>query len=440
VTIAAGPKADILPQNTESPGGESKPALLRDFPIPSGDNSPAAKSSHGTRRFGPKRNRLQNFGQNFNQSRVFNCITPDLAAVQADPGQYRPPPKKPIDFAKEGFCEPMVAEHFWWGPPPVAMKDVEWFYNSITVEESAPFTYFMGNGFQGGYFGIQEHPGGKKFALFSVWDAATKTEIVEWGEGVKVGRFGNEGTGANSNMEFQWEIGVPVEFLLHAKVEPSKTPGGPKTTLYSGYLRLPKLGVWRLLSKLRVQPCGVNAHSDGHLLGMNSFLEVFEHLPKKVDGCEKYSVTRRARYGVPWYRRSGSSKFEPFETVSLSTTCPKEGCPKKGMDFQMVDDGGQDAFVLTVGANVTNNGKMPIGKAQKMRFKEVPPVLTQTELPACDNSLAGEWKPFEARPLRSLGKHEQVKRWGAGPDELACPWYVADCALPAGLPEEDYIR
>jgi len=438
VTMAAGPNAAIEPQTSHS-SEESKPRLLSGFPIPEGDNSPAGDPAHGLRHFGPKHHRLEGWGQFYNQSRVYSCVTPDLAAVMADPGQYQPPPKKVPDFDAQGFCEPLVAEHFWWTPPSVAQKDIEWFYNEITVEESAPYTYFMANGFQGGYFGIQEHPNGLKYALFSVWDAGSKVEIVDWGEGVKVGRFGNEGTGANSNLEFQWKIGEPVQFLVHAEVEKPKEAGGPTTTLYSGYIRLPSLGVWRLMSKLRVQPCGPNVHTGGHLLGMNSFIEVFQHLPKKPD-CDEYSRTRRARYGVPWYRRAGSSTWEPFGHVTLTSTCPKEGCPRRGMDFEALEVGGQDAFVLTVGGNVTNKG-MPLSQPRVMHAAQAPPfVLTETPLPLSDNSVAGKWKTFEARPLRSLGKHEQLKTWGNGPDELACPWYVSDCALPGGLPEEDYIR
>jgi len=436
--MAAGAKADIVAQSPDT-NGESKPRLLRDFPLPDGDNSPASDESKGLRLFGPKHYRLQDFGQFYNKSRVYSCVTPDLAAVMADPAQYAPPPKEVPDYDKQGFCEPLVAEHFWWTPPAVAFKDIEWFYNEITVEESAPYTYFMANGFQGGYFGIQEHPGGKKFALFSVWDAGSKVEIVEWGEGVKVGRFGAEGTGANCRIPFPWKIGEPVQFLVRAQVEEPKVPGGPKTTLYSGYLRLPSLGVWRLMSKLRVQPCGLNVQTDGHLLGMNSFIEVFQPLPKKPD-CADYSKTRRASYGVPWFRRAGASNFEPFVNVTLSSTCPAEGCPRQGMDFEAVDKDGRDAFVLTVGASVTNKG-MPLHKPRPMRFgPAAPAVLTETAVPESDNAMAGKWKPFEARPLRKLGKHEQVKPWGAGPDDLACPWYVADCALPAGLNEEDYIR
>jgi|Transcript_50368 hypothetical protein len=415
------------------------PKWLHEFPLPEGDNSPSGQVSAGFRGFGPRQERLQKWGQYYNETRVYSCVTPDLSAVMADPRQYTPPPKEAIKFSQMGFCEPLVAEHFWWTPQKIAEKDIEWFYNEITVEESAPYTYFMANGFAGGYFGIQEHPGGKKYALFSVWDAGSKVEIVDWGEGVKVGRFGAEGTGANSRLEFPWEIGKPVQFLVHASVEPPSKPGGVATTLYSGYIRLNSLGVWRLLSKLRVQPCGVNLHSKGHLLGLNSFIEVFQHLPKQPD-CAAYSVTRRARYGVPWYRRAGASSFEPFANVTLTATCGKEGCPRKGMDFQVVEEDGRDAFVLTVGANVTNTG-LTLGRAQHMKAsQEAPSVLTETALPDSDNSIAGRWHVGEARPLRSLGRHEQLERWGSGPDELACPWYVTDCSLPAGLAEEDYIR
>jgi hypothetical protein len=441
VTMMAGSEAQLVPQNTEGAERDLKPKLLQDFPLPEGDNSPAGRTSQGLRRFGPKHHRLADWGQYYNESRVYSCVTPDLAAVMSDPAQYVPPPKEVPDFNADGFCEPLVAEHFWWTPPKVAQKDVEWFYNEITVEESAPYTYFMANGFQGGYFGIQEHPGGLKYALFSVWDAGSKVEIVDWGEGVKVGRFGAEGTGANSNFKFQWEIGKPVEFLVHAKVEPPRKPDGPTTTLYSGYLYLPDQGVWKLMSKLRVQPCGLNVHTGGHLMGMNSFIEVFQPLPQRgTPECGTYSVTRKARYGVPWYRRAGSTTFEPFSDVTLTATCPAEGCPKRGMDFQVVDAGGRDAFVLVVGANITNAG-MPLSQARPMLSAKAPPVvLTETPLPQSDNSVAGSWKPYEARPLRHLGEQEQMKTWGAGPDVLACPWYVADCALPAGLPEEDYIR
>jgi hypothetical protein len=437
--MVAAHSSDAFAKVAQNTRNKLVPSLLHDFPLPEGDNSPASHKSNGFRNFGPKQERLRTWGQYYNETRVYSCITPDLAAVMADPHQYQPPPKKVPDFDKMGLCEPLVAEHFWWTPQPVALQDIEWFYNEITVEESAPYTYFMANGFSGGYMGIQEHPGGKKYALFSIWDAGSKVEIVDWGEGVRVGRFGAEGTGANSNLDFQWEIGKAVQFLVHVQVEPPREPGGQRTALYSGYIRLPDRGVWRLMSKLRVQPCGVNVNSKGNLLGMNSFIEVFQHLPKQgTPECDAYSVTRRARYGVPWYRRVGSSTFEPFVNVTLTTTCGKEGCPRRGMDFQKVAVDGYDAFALAVGKDVVNEG-LALSRPQPMHAaKDPPPVLTETPLPESDNSPAGRWKVWEAHPLRSLGRHEQMARWGSGPDELACPWYVQDCTLPPGLPDDGH--
>ena len=75
--------------------------------------------------------------------------------------------------------------HLWYtGPEAIA------FYNEVTVEKSAPGTYFMACGFGGGYFGIQELGNGKKVVLFSVWEPdignnpATKIDA-----GVEDGRF-----------------------------------------------------------------------------------------------------------------------------------------------------------------------------------------------------------------------------------------------------------
>ena len=45
------------------------------------------------------------------------------------------------------------------------------FYNEVTVEKSAPGTYFCAIGWNKGYFGIQESGAGKKVVIFSVWDS-----------------------------------------------------------------------------------------------------------------------------------------------------------------------------------------------------------------------------------------------------------------------------
>src|SRR4051812_23388017 len=45
------------------------------------------------------------------------------------------------------------------------------FYNEITVDRSAPGTYFMVCGWDKGYFGLQELGRGQKLLIFSVWDS-----------------------------------------------------------------------------------------------------------------------------------------------------------------------------------------------------------------------------------------------------------------------------
>lgn len=366
------------------------PVTLREYPAPDGDNSPAGLPAQGLRHLGPEgAQRLSAWGQFHNATRVFSCVTPDLAAIMADPLQYVPPPKVAPNLTAQGFCEPMLAEHFWWAPP-IGVKQIEWFYNEITVEKSAPWSYFMANGFAGGYFGIQEHGDGRRFALFSVWDAGSQVEIVDWGQNVTVGRFGAEGTGANSHMEFPWQVDEAVRFLVRAEVEESSSPKLAAATLYSGYIHMPSLGVWRLMSKLRVRPCGPSALSGGYLTGLNSFLEVFQPLPQRPF-CDGYGVERRARYGTPWYKARGMSSFKPLAQVALSATCPPTGCPRTGLNFEAKSSGDSEAFVLHVGSSVTNAG-LPVMQPQPIQKPgPEPAVLSRSPLPDLDSSPAGDW-------------------------------------------------
>ena len=82
----------------------------------------------------------------------------------------------------------LPALHFWWELPDAP---VNWLYNSITVEQSAPMSFFMGIGFNGGYFGIQEHnSSADRYVLFSIWDGAEVVEVLDVGRGVHSLPFG----------------------------------------------------------------------------------------------------------------------------------------------------------------------------------------------------------------------------------------------------------
>eukprot|EP00746_Dinoflagellata_sp_MGD_P137927 gnl/MRDRNA2_/MRDRNA2_71662_c0_seq1.p1 gnl/MRDRNA2_/MRDRNA2_71662_c0~~gnl/MRDRNA2_/MRDRNA2_71662_c0_seq1.p1 ORF type:complete len:751 (-),score=142.79 gnl/MRDRNA2_/MRDRNA2_71662_c0_seq1:9-2261(-) len=408
---------------------DTTPALLKDNPDPHADLGVVSKrGSDGLTNL--ERVRLAHWGTPYEKSKDKSCLTPDYPAVQADPLQAAPTGPPPDMNA---FCPVLHAEHFWWHPPaavPVP-KDIEWFYNEITVDVTGPRTYFMANGFAGGYMGIQEHEDSNhRFALFSVWDAATKVEIVDWGEDVIVGRFGAEGTGANSHTLFAWEVGKPVGFLVRAQPEPPLKGQLTGSTLYTGYIHDHHKGIWRLMAKFRVRQCGPQAEGGGHLLGFNSFLEVFEPPPAKPN-CSNYGVTRVARYGPAFFGRAGSTtgkNFEVFPNVSLSSTCAPHNCPQTGLNFYETASQQQ---VLTVGKTVKNDGKMPFHIPRPVKPKTPPEILTVTSLPSLDNSPAGKTEVKQSRPLSKWGKQAEFKSWGAGGKYLECPWYVVDCA-PSG--------
>ena len=120
--------------------------------------------------------------------------------------------------------------------------DATVFYNEVTVEESVPGSYFMVCGFKHGYFGIQELSGPEdKVVLFSIWDpgdqndpnsvpADQRVEVLHNDKDVRVGRFGNEGTGAQSFYKLKWRIGQTYRFCVKATPEKPKTSFGAYTS------------------------------------------------------------------------------------------------------------------------------------------------------------------------------------------------------------------
>ncbi|MBZ0258422.1 DUF3472 domain-containing protein, partial [bacterium] len=169
------------------------------------------------------------------------------------------------------------------------------FYNEMIVDESHPGSYFMACGFSHGYFGIQEIRGPEdKVAIFSVWEPGNqddpntveedrRTNPLFEGEGVKVSRFGNEGTGGKSMFPYQWKIGETYKFLLNAKVD-------GKRTVYTAYFYLNEESRWKKLASFSTLANG------DHLKGYYSFVEDFWR------NGESAKQVRRARYGNGWVK------------------------------------------------------------------------------------------------------------------------------------------
>ncbi len=165
------------------------------------------------------------------------------------------------------------------------------FYNEMVVEKSVNGSYFMACGWNTGYFGIQQL--GKpedKVVIFSVWDPTKgddpgvvktedRVEVLFEGEGVRIKRFGGEGTGGQCMWQHPWQSGETNRFLIAAKLE------GPKTS-YTAWFGA--TNGWKKLATFRTRTQG------RPLSGYYSFVEDFRRDYKSVHDA------RRARYGNGW--------------------------------------------------------------------------------------------------------------------------------------------
>ena len=163
----------------------------------------------------------------------------------------------------------------------------------MTVEKSAPGTYFCACGWNKGYFGIQELGNGKKLVIFSVWDSGQnnpkaveegkQVKLLHKGEKVRTGRFGGEGTGGQSFLDYDWKSGETYKFLVAAK------PNGDRTE-YAGFFRGHDDKEWTHMVTFSTVTGGKN------LGGYYSFVEDFKR--------DKVSATkvRTARFGNAWVK------------------------------------------------------------------------------------------------------------------------------------------
>jgi hypothetical protein len=231
------------------------------------------------------------------------------------------------------------------------------FYNELTVEKSAPGTYFMTCGFDGGYFGIQELASGKKVVLFSVWDPGEQNDpqriaedqrvkLLHKDDAVRVGRFGNEGTGGQSFFDYDWHVGETCKFCVTAR------PAGERTE-YSAFLFVVESREWKQLVTF-------STLNSGKLLrGCYSFIEDFKR--------DRVSATkvRRARFGNGWVRTKEGSW-----TALTRARFTADRNPVMNVDAGVVDG----RFYLATGGETENSG------AKLNAFIDVPP--PGSDLPA----------------------------------------------------------
>lgn len=206
--------------------------------------------------------------------------------------------------SQTAFVKSNEGNFFYWGRrgPSVHMSypfsndiDAEWFYNEITVPEGEDVvgSYYMANGFAEGYFGIQVNSKTERRILFSVWSpfstddpkaipADQRIAMLKKGEGVHTGEFGNEGSGGQSYLRYNWIAGNTYKFLLNGY------PDGNNNTIYTAYFFAPENKEWKLIASFK------RPKTNTYLKRFHSFLENFS--PDQGD------KERHVLFGNQWVR------------------------------------------------------------------------------------------------------------------------------------------
>ncbi|WP_206036238.1 DUF3472 domain-containing protein [Crateriforma spongiae] len=202
-----------------------------------------------------------------------------------------------LDFVKNND-----GNMFYWGRrgPSVHLAyriprnvDLKYAYSEITVPvgQDPIGSYFMTNGFGEGYFGIQVNSESERRVLFSVWSPfrtddpseipkEDRVVTLSKGTGVIARDFGNEGSGGQSFLRYEWKAGRTYQFLTEVM------PDGSGNTRYTSWFGDKDTKEWKLIASFQ------RPKTDKHLSGFHSFLENFSPALGHVQ--------RSAQYGNQW--------------------------------------------------------------------------------------------------------------------------------------------
>lgn len=211
-----------------------------------------------------------------------------------DVGSFRVTTDAALDYAND------PANYYWSRRGPsvhmgyTVPANTEYFYNEMTVPagQDAIGSYYMANGFSGGYFGMQVKSPSERWMLFSVWDGdnGAKTTLVSKGAGVVDNGFGGEGTGGQTYLSYNWITGNTYRFVTRAQ------PDSAGNTNYSAWFFAPETGAWRYIATWK------RPGKATYMTGVYSFLENF------ID--TKGHLERSVNLGNQWARSSAGTWSE----------------------------------------------------------------------------------------------------------------------------------
>lgn len=238
---------------------------------------------------------------------------------------------------------PDFSTHFGRRGPSVHLgyrlprEKVEWFYNEVIVPEEGdiPSSYYMACGFGEGYFGMQNNSPQPRRVLFSVWSPyktdnaaeipdSLRVIMLKKGEGVRVQDFGNEGSGGQSFMHYDWKAGERCRFLMGVK------PDGEGNTIYTAYFYDNHKNKWALVASFR------RPQTSTWYTGAHSFLENFSPVMGHIN--------RKAYYTNQW-ARTADGRWIPITRARF--TCDTTGYEQMRLDYTGGSEG--DKFYLSMG-------------------------------------------------------------------------------------------
>ena len=241
------------------------------------------------------------------------------------------------------YVTPNFSTHFGRRGPSVHLgyvlpkEDVEWFYNEVIVPEEGdiPSSYYMACGFGQGYFGMQNNTPHQRRVLFSVWSPyetdnpadipdSLRVTLVKKGENTIIKDFGNEGSGGQSYIHYDWKAGERCRFLMGVR------PDGNGNTVYTAYFFDNNKEEWMLIASFR-RPMTSTWYTGAH-----SFLENFN----PVMGY----INRKAYYTNQWARTT-DGRWCPVSKARF--TCDTTGAEEMRLDYKGGVEG--DCFFLSMG-------------------------------------------------------------------------------------------
>lgn len=209
--------------------------------------------------------------------------------------------------------------YFYWGRrgPSVHLNysaangiknKIAWFYNEVTVPQGNDVigSYYMANGFTGGYFGMQANSLTERRILFSIWSPfntddpkaipdSLSIKLLKKGNQVHINEFGSEGSGGQSYLVYPWKADKTYAFLIHAEADSIN-----KTTTFTAYFKPKDQAQWQLIASFKRPQSGF------YLKGLYSFLENFEP--------NAGNQTRKVYFGNQWVAAK-NGKWQPVNSA-----------------------------------------------------------------------------------------------------------------------------